>query len=221
MPEARPPLARTPLHTWHEAHGARFVERGGWQVVSAYSTPQREAEAARAGLGVADVSAAAKRSLRGPMPADPAPLRVALRPGPVLACRLTADHLLLLATAPDAALGEQAAGTGVRPLDMTSAYAGFCLVGPHWDEVLRHLTQLDVRPARFPPDSCAETALAGVEALLVRSADLALPAVRLYVSWDVGEYVWERLLEAGRPYGITPLGLDALALCAAEASPGG
>jgi sarcosine oxidase subunit alpha len=226
MPDTRFPLARTPLHAWHAAHGARFVERDGWQVVSAYSTPEREAEAARAGQGLADVSAFAKLSLRGPVSTTLAPRSVALLGETALACRLTDDQLLLLGTTPDAAaLRERAAtlhgGQGVHQLDVTSAYAGFCLVGPRCEEVLRRLTALDVRPERFPPNSCAETALAGVEALLVQSADLSVPAVRIYVGWDVGEYVWERLLEVGRGHGITPVGLDALTLGTAPLSAGG
>jgi len=39
-----------------------------------------------------------------------------------------------------------------------------------------------------------------------------LPALRIAVSWDVGEYVWERILDAGADVPITPLGMDALAL---------
>jgi sarcosine oxidase subunit alpha len=225
MSDARPPVARTPLHDWHAAHGARFVERDGWQVVSAYSTPEREAEAARAGLGLADVSAFAKLSLHSRVSVDLAPRGVALLPGPALACRLTEDQLLLLGSTPNGAvLRERAANLAgaqaVPPLDVTSAYAAFCLLGPRSEELLHRLTQLDVRPAQFPLNSCAETALAGVEALLVRSADLALPVVRVLVGWDVGEYVWERLLEAGRAGGITPVGLDALALPSRSAPEG-
>jgi heterotetrameric sarcosine oxidase gamma subunit len=161
MPDPRTPVARTPLHHWHAAHGARFVERGGWQVVAAYADPEREAERARAGLGLADISAATDASSR----------------------------------------------------------ASFWIIGPHWDAFLRRLTQLDVRAASFPAGARAETALAGVEALLVRSAELTLPSVRVYVAWDVAEHVWERMLEAGRDLGITPLGLDALALLGAPSEP--
>jgi heterotetrameric sarcosine oxidase gamma subunit len=161
MPDARTPVARTPLHHWHAAHGARFIARDGWQVVVAFSDAQREADAARAGLGLADISASA----------DASPL------------------------------------------------AGCWVIGPHCEEFLRRLTQLDVRPCSFPMNARAETALAGVEALLVRSAELSLPSVRIYVAWDVAEYVWERMLEAGRDLGITPVGLDALALLGAFPGP--
>ena len=37
------------------------------------------------------------------------------------------------------------------------------------------------------------------------------------VSWDVAEYVWERMLEAGRDLGITPVGTEALVLLNAVA----
>lgn len=228
------PQARTPLHHWHAAHGARFADWDGWQVVAAYSDPEREAAAARTGLGLADISASAKISLRGPgvsslvsslVPDSAAihPRGVACVPGePALACRLTEDHLLLLATTPTAASLEQRVaglrwGPSVVPVDTTSAYAGFVLVGQRPVEVLRRLTHLDVRPDSFPVNSCAETAFAGVEALLVRAGDFSLPALRIYVAWDLGEHVWERLLEAGRGESITPVGLEALRLLRREA----
>src|SRR5947209_14135634 len=104
MPDVAPRLARTPLHAWHQAHGARFAEHDGWQVVTAYAGAEAEAASARAGLGVADVSAAAKVAYRGPGVAELArslapdgtefpPGGVALVPGQAgLACRLTDEH---------------------------------------------------------------------------------------------------------------------------------
>jgi sarcosine oxidase subunit alpha len=229
MLNARSPVARTPLHHWHAAHGARFADRDGWQVVAAYADAEREAEAARAGLGLADVSAFAKISLRGPgvatlsqaLVGDSVPRSrrrvAAVSGGSALACRLTDDHLLLLAATPTTAVWEQRLtslhnGQPVVQTDVTSAYAGFMVVGPRLEEFLRRLTHLDARLASFPVSSCAETALAGVEALLVRSAEPTQPALRIYVAWDLGEFVWERLIEAGRDGSTMPIGLEALSL---------
>jgi sarcosine oxidase subunit alpha len=100
--------------------------------------------------------------------------------------------------------------------DVTFAYAGFALVGPRLEEYLRRLMHLDVRPAAFPPGSCAETAFCGVEALLVRPAIGPFPALQVFVAWDLGEYVWERMLDAGRDVPITPLGMEALAILRSE-----
>jgi sarcosine oxidase subunit alpha len=217
------------LHHWHAAHGALFADRDGWQVVAAYSEPKQEFEAARTGLGVTDTSAFAKISLRGPEVAGLAqalvPDGAVLKPrgvapladGMALACRLAEEHLLLLAlTLPPTILGQRFAslctGRAVVQTDVTSAYAGFAVVGPRLEEFLRRLTHLDVRSPFFPVNSCAETALAGVEALLVRSAGLPVPVLRIYVASDLGEYVWERLMEAGRDGQATPIGLEALGL---------
>jgi glycine cleavage system aminomethyltransferase T len=199
-----------------------MILRNGWQIVRAYAGAEWEVETARAGLALADVSASSKLSLRGRgvpafvralAPDSPAltPLGVTwLRgPEPALACRLTEDHLLLLS------LGEtlprfDLPGEPIVATDLTSTYAGFFLVGPNTEDLLRRLTTLDVRPAALPPNSCAEMQLAGMEALLVRTSETALPAMRIYVAWDMAEYVWDRMVESGRDLGITPLGVDGL-----------
>jgi heterotetrameric sarcosine oxidase gamma subunit len=216
------------VHQWHAAQKAQFAASDGWQVPLAYSGVEREIADARARLGIADVSAFAKVSLLGPKIGAVAlalvgdgptlrPLRVALLAAgnPVLACRLTEDHLLLLASTTSAAeidqcLAARPPDPPVIQSDVTSAYAGFCLVGPRLEEVLRRVTPLDLGPASLPAGACAETSLAGVQALLVRAPEFSLPALRAYVSWDLGEYVWDRLLDAGRDHGLLPLGLEAL-----------
>ncbi len=222
MPTPKTPVARTPLHHWHAARGARFAERDGWQVVTSYGDAEREVEAARTGLGLADVSARAKVSLRGPGVQDLLRSLVpdGAAPGPrgvvhvpewsALACRLTDNHLLLLGSSATISLGNWLDGLRVHRTDATSALAAFWVVGPRCGELLGRLSHLDVRAGRFPVPSCAETALAGVEALLVRTAELPLPSMRVCVPWDVGEYVWERMMEAGHEWRMAPLGLEAL-----------
>jgi sarcosine oxidase subunit alpha len=228
MSDTHSPVARTPLYAWHQSRGAHFIDRDGWQVVAAYSSANPESAAARAGLGIADISAFAKVSLRGsgvpslttalvPDSAASQLRGVAVIPGEsALACRLTDDHLLILASSPitplTQRLAELCAGRPVVSIDVTSAFAFFVLIGPSLERVVRHLTHLDISAAALPVNSCAETSLAGVEALLVRGDARGLPTLRLAVSWDVGEYVWERILEAGADVPIAPLGRDALAL---------
>jgi sarcosine oxidase subunit alpha len=221
------PLCRTPLHHWHAARAARFTDTPEWRLPLAYSTTEREVAAARSGLALADLSAFAKISLLGSgVPA----LAQALAPdspvtqsrgvsvlephGPVLACRLTADHLLLLDAATSAtALQERLSRLPPLPqvvqVDASTTYAGFLLAGPRIEALLPALTALDLA-ASLPSGTCAETALAGAGALLVRAPELSIPSVRIYISWDLAEFVWERLLDAGSPHGLTLLGLEAL-----------
>ena len=83
------------------------------------------------------------------------------------------------------------------------------LEGPRIEDLLRRLTAFDVSERSFPINSCAETSLAGVQVLLVRVPESDVPSVRLLVSWDLGEYLWETLWDAGQAFGMTALGWDA------------
>src|SRR5262249_7146292 len=68
------PIRRTPLHAWHAAHGARFVEAGQWLRPRAYLRPgesfdaawRREVLAVRSAAGICDVSTLGKIDLQGP-----------------------------------------------------------------------------------------------------------------------------------------------------------
>jgi glycine cleavage system aminomethyltransferase T len=210
-------LARTPLHHWHIRHGARFVERDGWLVVDSYAATDVEPGEGSRGLLLTDLSSYAKISVLGNhVPAaveallghgkPVEPLRVISFDMPCtgLACRLAADHLLLLSDVIDASsIIERLNQAGCAPHDVTSALAGFGVSGPETDPLLSSLTPLD--PLAVSPGFCAETNLVGVHAVLVRPQDAT--RLQVYVAWDLGEYVWERLIQSGRSHGIKPIGL--------------
>jgi glycine cleavage system aminomethyltransferase T len=223
-----PPQARTPLAQWHAQHGARFDEIESWQVPVVYSSEDRELEAARTGLALADVSFVAKMMLRGPGVADVTPsltedilIAKSGRVAPlkadksVLVCRLHIDQLLLLAGPSgkirlDQLLSKVGKAPTLLQSDVTSAFAAFWLFGPFTDEALRQSTHHDI--SAMPPGSCAETGLAGVPAILVRSHAPAITSMRILTGWDVAEYVWEKIWQVGETWKISPMGMDALDL---------
>jgi len=67
------PVRETPMHDWHVAHGARFVNAGLWRRPHSYPRPgesefdaaNREAKNVRANVGVVDVSTLGKIELQG------------------------------------------------------------------------------------------------------------------------------------------------------------
>jgi sarcosine oxidase subunit alpha len=211
---------RSPLHHRHVARGARFADRDGWQVPLAYIDPRDEVEAARNGVGLADVSSFAKLSLRGPgVPAVAATLGIIAPHGVAaidgaIACFLTERCLFLLASVGHMAgwMERVSSSADVVRTDITSAYAGFAVVGKHAETLVRRLTSLDVASREFPEGACAETNLAGVHALLIRPPARSVPEIGVYVAWDVGEYVWDTMLRAGCDLGITSIGLEAMIL---------
>jgi sarcosine oxidase subunit alpha len=68
------PVRRTPLHDWHKANGATFIEAGLWQRAWYYAwagnSPEtayvKEMELVRRGVGIADISTLGKIDIQGP-----------------------------------------------------------------------------------------------------------------------------------------------------------
>jgi len=212
-------IAVSSLYAWHQGRGARFAEIDGWRLPIVYSSVAEETQAARTGLALGDISSLSKLSVRDT--ALVAALAGSCSPGQVVAfgespagwaCCLAPDHGLLLSAAGHNALqGRLQSLPAYKPevvFDITSSYAGFALFGPEHQKVMRGLTAFDVECIAVP-GSCAETGLAGVHAILVRPPGV-LAAIQIYVAWDVGEFVCDRILEAAGTSTVVPLGSEAL-----------
>ena len=73
-PELLDPVRKTPMHAWHEQNGAHFEDVGQWKRPYCYQRPgesveaavNREAEAARASVGILDASTLGKIDIEGP-----------------------------------------------------------------------------------------------------------------------------------------------------------
>jgi heterotetrameric sarcosine oxidase gamma subunit len=218
---------RTPLDQWHKERGARFTECDGWRLPAAYSSLEEELACARSRVGLVDVSAFAKIRLSGS--AIPALTRrfsadgPAVTPGSVFAmnleesplgCMLADDQLLVLGGTTDAAhlqdgLARLAGDFPVERHEVTSALAGIHVIGPNSEDLLRRLTAFDLAHSAFPAGSCAETNCAGIHGTVVRDPGWSVSAARVYVAWDLGEYLWQRLFDAGRHFGVMPVGIEA------------
>ena len=222
------PQRLSPLHRRHISLGAQMTGEKGWQRPACYTSAQEESAAVRASLGLCDITPVGKLLLQGadieasvqaslPGVEIPASGGVTRHEDGHLFCLLAADQLLLL-TPPNAtddmlatmATTQQDSCTHL--VDMTSGLTGLCLVGPHSQDVLSKLTDLDLAlPAIFHM-TCAQTSLSGVQAILVRADFGDVPCYRIFVSRDLGEFAWDVLTEAGSSEGLTPFGVDALRL---------
>jgi len=216
---------RNPLHNWHLEHGAHFVDRTGRRLLAHYGNVQSEVAAIATGIGLADISSCSKLRLDGPgvgrFASQLAPDGALTKPGdvatldcngPAIACRLT-DRTLFLTTseANPTLLAERFSSLPETvATDLTMAMAGFILVGPRCEDLLGRVTALDLSTASVPPGRCSETSVAGVHALLVRPPRSTIIETRVYVPPDVAEYLWDKLLHAGRDFGITAVGLESL-----------
>jgi sarcosine oxidase subunit alpha len=231
------PVRRTPLHHWHEAHGARWLDVGLWKRPESYGDPAAEVRAVRSAVGLIDVSTLGKIEVIGP---DAAELleRVYLNrwgdlpPGRArygvmcneegalfddgVAARLAPDHYYLTATTGNAEavfqwldLWKTTWGLNATVRNRTSALAAMNLAGPEARRVLGRLTGLDVSAAGFPYMAFRTAEVAGVPCRLLRIGFVGELGYEIHCPAPYAWHLWEALGEAGRDFGLRPFGVEA------------
>lgn len=220
------PLKLSPLNAAAEKLGARWLEVAGWRCVANYGNPAAEAAALRAGAGLADMSQIGKIQIEGQRAA--ALLAAALGAAP----EAVGDHahvsagdldclrpdMYFLSVPPGAETGVCAAlanAAAAQPdlvtvTDVTHGLAAIELVGPRAVEVMTRVCGLDFSPTAFPSPAARQSSVAKTRQLIVRQDRGELPSYTLFGPRSLAAYVWGVLLEAGRPLGLVPVGLEAL-----------
>src|SRR4051812_18254246 len=99
----------------------------------------------------------------------------------------------------------------VHCTSVTEQWVTFPVVGPRSRNVVGALfPDLDVSNEAFPFMTWRDTGLDGVPVRLARISFSGELAYEVYVNPWYAVAVWERLLEAGRPFGITPYGTETM-----------
>ncbi len=98
---------------------------------------------------------------------------------------------------------------------LTEEWANATLVGPRAREVLRALAPRLPLDA-FPFMQMCEADVAGIPARIFRVSFSGELSYEINVPADQGLMLWERLIAAGMPYGITPYGTEAMHVLRAE-----
>ncbi|MGY1706692.1 2Fe-2S iron-sulfur cluster-binding protein [Geodermatophilus sp. SYSU D00697] len=105
----------------------------------------------------------------------------------------------------------------VHCTSVTEQWVTFPVVGPRSRDVVAAVFPgVDVANEAFPFMTWRDTTLEGVPVRLARISFSGELAFEVYVNPWYAVAVWERLLEAGRPYGITPYGTETMHVLRAE-----
>ncbi len=100
---------------------------------------------------------------------------------------------------------------------LTEEWANATLVGPRAREVLSALApRLALDPAAFPFMRMREADIAGIPARIFRVSFSGELSYEISVPADYGLGLWEHLVAAGTPWGITPYGTEAMHVLRAE-----
>jgi aminomethyltransferase len=102
-------------------------------------------------------------------------------------------------------LDQRPSGCGLH--DLSDEYALLALQGPKAAAILRGLTPVDLSKVAFY--HFAEGSVNGVEAILARTGYTGEDGFELFVAPEAAPELWRRLIEAGRPHGLVPVGLGA------------
>ncbi len=95
--------------------------------------------------------------------------------------------------------------------DATSAYCQLNVQGPKSRELMQTLTSVDLSNAAFPFRAAREIDIGFARVLAVRITYLGELGYELYIPTEQAAHVYDRLVEAGRTFGLRHAGLKALA----------
>ena len=231
----------TPLHprTSELCSSLRWKEWAGYHAVCSYDTSHEpEYYAVRHAAGLADVSPLYKFAVRGPGATDFLAYVTArdtsrLKVGQVgYGCwcdgrgkvlddgtitRWNENEYRLTTAEPSYAhLADHAEGFNVEIRDVSTNLAAVALQGPCARDILVSACDGgDIAGLRF--FRATRTRVAGVPVDVTRTGYTGDLGFELWMPHDRAVTVWDAIMEAGRPRGVLPLGLDALDVCRVEA----
>ncbi|MCP4500537.1 MAG: aminomethyl transferase family protein [Deltaproteobacteria bacterium] len=221
----------------------RYKDWGGYVSVASFKvTHEREYNAFRQTVGVIDVTPLFKYEIRGKdaerflgfvTVKDVSKLKVGrvtytcwcTEDGKVVddgtLTHLAEDLFLLTAAEPSYWwLHRFVRGFDVELSDVTENTAALAIQGPLSRDALQEVVDLDMDSVRFFSSHETTMHLAGAEKATVRISRTGYTGDLGYELWcqaEKAEAVWDRLFEAGFPFGIEPCGIDALDVTRVEA----
>jgi len=231
------PIRRTPLHHWHDAAGAKWMDAGQWKRPESYGDPAAEVTAVRTGVGLVDVSTLGKFEVVGPDAVELlervylnkwSDLKVGRARYGVMCnedgiifddgvcARLAPDYFYLTATTGNAdgvfqwlELWKATWRLNVTFLNHTSGVAAMNVAGPRSRDLLGQLTTLYASNAAFPYMGFREADVAGVPCRLLRIGFVGELGYEIHCLSSHAWHLWQAILVAGREFGLRPFGVEA------------
>jgi len=234
----------SPLHHVQVAQGGNAVRLGQWMRMMDFGDEEAESLAVHRTAGICDVSVLGKFRVFGP-DADKLLNRVLTKRVDNLAAnkilyhascneegvllddgvtlKMAQDDYLVTTVGARAPLTEEWYGRWCREenwdvhvVNLTDARAGINLAGPKSREILAKLTDADVSDQAFPYLNWMQLEVAGVPVIAMRMGFVGEMSFEVMCPSSQAVFLWNQLLQAGKPLGLKPFGLEALNICRLE-----
>jgi aminomethyltransferase len=227
------PLKTVALHATHQELGAKIVPFAGYAMPVRYSSDLEEHHAVRRGVGIFDVSHMGEFRLRGPQALDLIQRTTSndaskLQPGkaqysclPNTEGGIVDDLLVYMLGENDYFLVVNASNIdkdwewlhkhnteGVEMENVSDRLSLFAVQGPKAAEALQVLTDVDLK--NLPYYSFVQGTFAGAPGVLISATGYTgAGGFELYIPNEHAPQVWQRIMDAGQPFGLKPIGLGA------------
>jgi len=100
---------------------------------------------------------------------------------------------------------------------VTDHFATVSVCGPHSKKILEKVTEnIDYSDQNFPHMSFKEGSINKIKCRVMRISFTGELSYEINIQANYGQSVWERCMDAGKEYGITPYGTEAMHLLRAE-----
>ena len=226
-------MKRTAMYPIHKRLGARIVEFAGWEMPVLYEGVREEHLAVRRGAGLFDVSHMGEIEIKGKEAAgfcqfiatnDVYSVRefeaqytlFCNHEGgvvdDVILYKLSDENFLFCVNASNTAkdhdwvLGAND-GYDIEITDRSPEYSQIALQGPRSEAILSGCVGADLSSLKrfhFLPLTWN-----GMGLLIARTGYTGEDGFEIFLPWEEGPELWERLTETGGPHGIKPCGLGA------------
>jgi heterotetrameric sarcosine oxidase gamma subunit len=223
------PIKYTPLYPIAQRLNAQFTEHRRWHVPEVYTTLEAEIAAAQNGVVLADETPNGKLVVEGAQAEDA--LRAAFglpslkvnEGQPIGETDLShiyrlRNDLFFISTPPGGETATRKTLTDtigeseqfITVTDITHGRVEIRVIGPTSSQLLSKVCGLDFHPTEFPNHHAKQSSLAKTHQLIIRRDIGELPAFSIIGARSLGAYVWEILSEAGREFGLIPIGRAAV-----------
>lgn len=223
---------QTPLYETHVKYGGKIVEFGGWLLPVQYAGILEEHKAVREKAGLFDVSHMGEVLVKGPEAlaflqklvtndvSRIADTQVLYTPmcypdggtvDDLLIYKRSNDEYFLVINAANIEkdwnwMKENSAGFDVELTNLSDQTAELALQGPLAETIVSKLTDAPLGKLGyywFIP----QTTVAGKPVMVSRTGYTGEDGFEIYCSPEDAAFLWEKLMEVGKPYGLMPTGL--------------
>ena len=226
-------LKKVALNDVHEALGAKMVPFAGYNMPVRYSSDLEEHRTVREALGIFDVSHMGEFLVKGPKALDliqkvtsndasklvPGKIQYSCFPNEeggivddLLVYCLAEEEYMLVVNASNIEKDwnwiNKYNNEGVKLDNISDDMSLFAVQGPKTAEALQSLTNIDLHNMTYY--TFEQGQFAGVPNVIVSATGYTgASGFEIYVQNSDAKEVWDKIMEAGKPFGIKPIGLGA------------